>query len=141
MHGECLLREQDSVGNTEERKSGCGLVILQIGHSLLFKLTKVLKNVSGSIINTSLVHHTPQSQGKRGLVTMLTRSCSGDQILSRPIRFKIFNLLLSNVLLSARALIAGHVIFVVIHDTFCNYCIPREQLAVCKVTRPLFPCD
>ena len=72
---------------------------------------------------------------------MCTTSCSGDQILSRPIRFKILNLLLSNVLLSARALIADHAIFAVVRDAFCNYCIPREQLAVCKVTRPLFPCD
>ena len=59
----------------------------------------------------SLACHTPQSQGKRGLVTMRTTSCSGDQILSRPIRFKILNLLLSNVLLSARAFIAGHANF------------------------------
>ena len=42
----------------------------------------------------SLTCHTPQSQGKRGLVTM--QSGSGDQISSRPIRFKILNLLLSN---------------------------------------------
>ena len=41
-------------------------------------------------------------------------------ILSRPIRFKILNLLLSNVLLSARALIAGHAIFAVVRDAFCN---------------------
>ena len=51
------------------------------------------------------------------------------------------NLLLSNVLLSAHALIASHTIFAVVRDALCNYCIPREQLAVCKVTRPLFPCD
>ncbi len=72
---------------------------------------------------------------------MRTTSCSGDQILSRPIRFKILNLLLSNVLLSARALIASHAIFAVVRDAFCIYCISREQLAVYKVTRPLFPCD
>ena len=51
------------------------------------------------------------------------------------------NLLLSNALLAARAFIAGQAIFVVVRDVFCNYCIPREQLAVCKVTRPLFPSD
>ena len=51
--------------------------------------------------------HTPQSQGKRGLVTMRKTSCSGDQILSHPIRFKILNLLLSNILLLVCALIAG----------------------------------
>ena len=38
----------------------------------------------------SLARHTPQSQGKRGLVTMRTTSCSGDQIWSRPIRFEIW---------------------------------------------------
>ena len=71
-------------------------------------------------------------------MTMRTMSRSGDQILSCPIRVKILNLLLSNALLSACALIAGHAIFAVIRDAFCNYCIPHEQLAVCKVTRPLF---
>ena len=42
MHWECLLWEQDSVGNTEEGESGCGLIVLQVGHPLLFKLTKIL---------------------------------------------------------------------------------------------------
>ena len=43
MHWECLFWEQDSVRNTEERKSGCGLIVFQIGHSFLLKLTKVLE--------------------------------------------------------------------------------------------------
>ena len=61
----------------------------------------------------SLACHTPQSQGKSGLVTMCTTSCFGDQILSRPIRLKI-----CNALLSACVLIAGHAFFAVVHDTF-----------------------
>ena len=56
-----------------------------------------------------LASHTPQSQGKRGLVIMRTTSCTGDKILSRPIRFEILNLLLSNALLVA-----------VVCDVFCN---------------------
>ena len=43
VHGERLLWEQDSIGYTEERKSGCGLIVLQIGHSFLLKLTEILK--------------------------------------------------------------------------------------------------
>ena len=38
----------------------------------------------------SLACHTPQSQGKRGLVIMRTTSCSGDQIWLRPIGFEIW---------------------------------------------------
>ena len=49
----------------------------------------------------SLARHTPQSQGKTDLVTMRTTSCTGDKMLSRPIRFEILNLLLSNTLLVA----------------------------------------
>ena len=37
----------------------------------------------------SLARHTPQSKGKRGLVTARTASCTSDKILSRPIRFEI----------------------------------------------------
>ena len=55
----------------------------------------------------SLASHTLQSQEKEGLVTSHTTSCSGDRIWSRPIRFEILNLLLSNALLAARAHIAG----------------------------------
>ena len=49
------------------------------------------------------------------------------------------NLLLSKALLAVRAYIAGPACFAVVRDIFYNYCIPCEQLAVCKVTRPLFP--
>ena len=59
----------------------------------------------------SLTRHTPQSQGKRGLVTMRTTSCTGDKILSHPIRFKILNLLLSNTLLAMES-------FAIVCDVF-----------------------
>ena len=51
------------------------------------------------------------------------------------------NLLLGNALLAARAYMAILARFAVVYDVFCNYCILREQLAVCKVTRSLFPRD
>ena len=53
-------------------------------------------------------------------MTMRTMTCSGDIILSRPIRFKILNLLLSNALVSVHAFIADHAIFAVVCDVFCN---------------------
>ena len=42
------------------------------------------------IVCASHTCHTPQSEGKRGLVTVHTTSCSGDRIWSRPIRFEIW---------------------------------------------------
>ena len=72
------------------------------------------------MLAASLAHHTPQSQGKRGLVTMRTTSCTGDQIWSRPIRFEILNLLLSNTLLVVRMHIAGDAIFAVVHVFFLH---------------------
>ena len=61
----------------------------------------------------SLASHTLQSQEKEGLVTS-TVSCSGDKILSRPIRFEILNLSLSNALLVARAHMLPVTFFVII---------------------------
>ena len=87
----------------------------------------------------SLASHTLQSQEKEGLVTSRTTSCSGDRIWLWPIRFEILNLLLSNALLAACAHIAGPAWFAVTRDVFYNYCIPPEQLVVCKVTRPFSP--
>ena len=47
-----------------------------------------------------------------------------DKILSHPIRFETLNLVFSNALLAAHVHIAGPAWFVVIHEIFCNYCIP-----------------
>ena len=93
-----------------------------------------------SSTETSLARHTLQSQEKEGLVTSRTTSCSGDRIWSRPIRFEILNLLLSNALLAARAY-SRPAWFAVTRDVFCNYCIPPEQLVVREVTRPSFSCS
>ena len=74
---------------------------------------------------------------------MRTASCTvlAPENRARPIRFKILNLLLSNALFR-RARLQPAAQFLRLSVTFfCNYCVPREQLAVCKVTRPLFPCD
>ena len=49
---------------------------------------------------------------------MRTTSCSGNQILLHPIRFKALNLLLSNALISVHVLIAVHAIFAVVRDVF-----------------------
>ena len=95
--------------------------------------------ISGA--GSSLARHTLQSAGKEGLVTSRTTSCSGDRIWSRPIRFEILNLLLSNALLAAREHIASSAWFAVTRDVFCNYCIPPEQLVVREATRPSFPAD
>ncbi len=42
VHGQCFLREKHSIGYTQEGHDGCGLLILHVGWSLLFHLTKVL---------------------------------------------------------------------------------------------------
>ena len=80
----------------------------------------------------SLACHTPQSQGKRDLVTTCTTSCTGDQIWSCPIRFKILNLLFSNTLLAAHTCVAGHAVFIVVSDVYCKYCILHEHITVCN---------
>ena len=91
---------------------------------------------------SSLARHTPQSQGKA------RKEGSGDlaysELFQRPDlvasnQHRDLNLLLGNALLAAHAYMVILAHFVVVHDGFCNYCILREQLAVCKVTRPLFP--
>lgn len=59
--------------------------------------------------------HIPQSQGKRGLVTMPTMNCTGDIILSCPIRFVIFSYCLVNTWLVTHTHTDRQVISVV-HD-------------------------
>ena len=44
---------------------------------------------------SSLAGHTLQSQGKEGLVTLRTASCSSARILARPIRCEVLTSLLS----------------------------------------------
>ena len=90
--------------------------------------------------NISLARHTPQSEGKRGLVTMRT-SCSGDQNWSRPIRFEIWVYCLATLYWRRARNAVGPALFAVIRDVFCNYCILTEQLAVRMVTRPSFSWD
>ena len=53
------------------------------------RIIKVCTIILRSTPHTSLARHTPQSEGKRGLVTARTASCTSDKILSRPIRFEI----------------------------------------------------
>ena len=57
---------------------------------------------------------------------------------ARPIRFKILNLLLSNALLSARALIAGRVIFAVVRDVFCNFAFRANNSLYARSPDPSF---
>ena len=83
---------------------------------------------------------TPLNQkGKRGLMIMHTACCSSAWKPGANNQIRNLNLLLGNALFGARAHIAGHAIFVVIRDVFCNYCILCKQLAVRMVTRPLLP--
>ena len=72
---------------------------------------------------------------------MRTASCSSARKPGTTNQIQDFDLLLGNALFAVHVRIAGHAIFAVIHDVFCNYCIPRERLTVRMVTRPLFPSD
>ena len=40
----------------------------------------VVRGSEHTIYDLSLTHHTPQSQGKKDLMTMCTTSCTGDKI-------------------------------------------------------------
>ena len=93
------------------------------------------------MFTNSLARHTPQSEGKRGLVTMRTTSCSGDQNWSRPIRFEIWIYCLATLYWRRARNTVSPALFAITRDMFCNYCIPTEQLAVRMVTRPSFSWD
>ena len=58
--------------------------------NFIYKQLNIMLYLTYYSFYSRLLRHTPQSEGKRGLVTMRTTSCTGDQNWSRPIRFEIW---------------------------------------------------